>query len=128
MRLESGFWMAANWPWIRKKTMTSQFAAVMSSSDWCISLVKFSYWSKFHVNIMSIWYQSFLLWSLDNFRLWRIEKKSGNQKYLCLKKGFLEKILTLRNVVKWSDTLSKSCSKCYKIFKVCLIILRHCKV
>ena len=34
----------------------------------------------------------------------------------------------LRNVVKWSDTLSKSCSKCCKIFKVCLTILRHCEV
>ena len=34
----------------------------------------------------------------------------------------------LRNVVKLSDTLQKSCSKCCKIFKVCLIILRHCEV
>ena len=34
----------------------------------------------------------------------------------------------LRNVVKWLDTLEKSCSKWCKIFKVCLTILRHCKV
>ena len=27
------------------------------------------------------------------------------------------------NVPEWSDTLQKSCSKCYKIFKVCLTIL-----
>ena len=34
----------------------------------------------------------------------------------------------LRNVVKWSATHLKSCSKCLKIFKVCLTILRHCEV
>ena len=34
----------------------------------------------------------------------------------------------LCNVVKWSDTLQKSCSKCCKIFKVCLAILRHYEV
>ena len=34
----------------------------------------------------------------------------------------------LRNVAKWSDTLKKSCSKCCKIFKVCLTILQHCEV
>ena len=34
----------------------------------------------------------------------------------------------LGNVVKWSDTLLKSCSICCKIFKVCLTILRHCEV
>ena len=34
----------------------------------------------------------------------------------------------LRNVVKLSDTLQKCCSKCCKIFKVCLTILRHCKI
>ena len=34
----------------------------------------------------------------------------------------------LHNVVKWSDTLLKSCSKCCKICKVCLTILRHCEV
>ena len=34
----------------------------------------------------------------------------------------------LRNVVKWSDTILKSCSKCCKIFKVCLTILRHYEV
>ena len=34
----------------------------------------------------------------------------------------------LLNVVKWSGTLSKSCSICCKIFKVCMTILRHCEV
>ena len=34
----------------------------------------------------------------------------------------------LRNVVKWPDTLLKSCSKCCKIFKVCLTILRNGEV
>ena len=36
--------------------------------------------------------------------------------------------LLLRIVVKWSDTLSKSCSICCRIFKVCLTILRYCEV
>ena len=31
----------------------------------------------------------------------------------------------MHNVPKWSDTLHKSCSKCCKIFKVCLTILVH---
>ena len=31
----------------------------------------------------------------------------------------------MHNVQKWSDTLSKSCSKCCKNFKVCLTILGH---
>ena len=34
----------------------------------------------------------------------------------------------LRNVVKWSDTLKQSCSICCKIFKSCLVLLRHCEV
>ena len=45
---ESGVWTAPNWPKIQKITMTTQFF-------WhCfVSLVKFSYWSKFHVNIIT---------------------------------------------------------------------------
>ena len=31
----------------------------------------------------------------------------------------------MHNVPKWSDTLQKSWSKCFKIFKVCLTILEH---
>ena len=31
----------------------------------------------------------------------------------------------MHNGPKWSDTLSKSCSICCKIFKVCLTILGH---
>ena len=34
----------------------------------------------------------------------------------------------LWNVVKWPNTLLKSCSKCCKNFKVCLTIFQHCKV
>ena len=34
----------------------------------------------------------------------------------------------LRNVVKWSDILQKSCSIRCKIFKVCLTILQYCEV
>ena len=47
--------MAANWPYVRKKTMSSQFTDMMSSSIFfwrcCIFLVKFNCWSKFHVNM-----------------------------------------------------------------------------
>ena len=57
MRPESGFRSVPNWPYIRKMTMTSQFANMTSSSIFfwrCfVSLVKFSYWSKFHVNIIT---------------------------------------------------------------------------
>ena len=48
--------MAPNWPWIVKKTMTSQFADMTSSSIFLTllcSLVTCSYWSKFHVNFMT---------------------------------------------------------------------------
>ena len=31
----------------------------------------------------------------------------------------------MHNVLKWSDTLQKSCSKIYKVFKVCLTTLGH---
>ena len=31
----------------------------------------------------------------------------------------------MHNVPKWSDRLKKSCSKCCKIFKVCLTFLEH---
>ena len=33
--------------------------------------------------------------------------------------------LLMHNVSKWLDTLKHSCSKCCKIFKVCLTILRQ---
>ena len=51
MRPESGFRIASKWPKIGKMTMTSQFSYMTSFSDCSVSLVKFSYWSKFHVNI-----------------------------------------------------------------------------
>ena len=48
---ESGLRTAPNWPKIRKMKITSHF----SKSFWrCfVSHVKFSYWSKFHVNIIT---------------------------------------------------------------------------
>ena len=56
MRPESSFQIAPNWPYIRKIAMTSQFSDMTSTSiffTFFVSLVKFSYWSKFHVNIIS---------------------------------------------------------------------------
>ena len=54
---EYGLRTAPNWSKIRKKTMTSQFSDMKSSSIFywhCfVSFVKFSYWSKFHVNIIN---------------------------------------------------------------------------
>ena len=53
---ESGFWTAPNWPKIRKMTMMSQFSDMTSSLifwSYFVSLVKFSYCSKFHVNIIT---------------------------------------------------------------------------
>ena len=54
---ESCLRTAPNWPKIRKMTMTSQFSDMTSSSIFfwrCfVSLVRFSYWSKFHVNIIT---------------------------------------------------------------------------
>ena len=48
---------APNWPKIQKLKMTSQFVDMTSSSFffWCcfVSLVKFSYWFKFHANIVT---------------------------------------------------------------------------
>ena len=48
IRPESGFWIAPNWPQVGKMTMTS--LSIFFDVDF--SLVKFSYWSKFHVNII----------------------------------------------------------------------------
>ena len=88
---ESGLRTAPNWSKIRKITMTSQFSNMMSSSIFyfwhCfVSLVKFSYWSKFHVNsitgsgIMAIFFYKGLnrnleienspVWVLPN--IWRL--------------------------------------------------------
>ena len=57
MCLESKFQIAPDWPKIRGITMTSQFPEKMLSSSffwhWPVSPVKFSYWSKFHVNIIT---------------------------------------------------------------------------
>ena len=54
---ESGFWIAPSWSQIGKITITSQFGNMkpLSNFFWhCfVSLVRFSYWSKFHVNIIT---------------------------------------------------------------------------
>ena len=54
---ESGLQTAPNWPKIKKMTMMLQFSGMTSSSKFfwrCfVYLVKFSYWSKFHVNIIA---------------------------------------------------------------------------
>ena len=57
-------------------------------------------------------------------------KMMKNVFYFILKALFVLRIFNplLRKVVKWSDTLLKSCSKCCRIFKVCLTILQHCEV
>ena len=58
MRSRSGFRIVPDWSKIGKMTMMSQFADMTSSSffffffwRFFVSLVKCSYWSKFHVNI-----------------------------------------------------------------------------
>ena len=57
MRPESVFQIASNWSKIGKMTMTSQLADMTSSSSFIcrcfVFLVKISYWSKFHVNVIT---------------------------------------------------------------------------
>ena len=57
MLSESGFWVAPNLLGIRKMTMTSWFYDMAPSSNFfwrCfVSLINFSYWSKFHVSIIT---------------------------------------------------------------------------
>ena len=54
MLVNSGYWMASNWLWVGKMTTTSQFVDLTSSlKHWSVYLIKFSYWSKFHVIIMT---------------------------------------------------------------------------
>ena len=49
MHPESGFQIVPHWPKIGKMTVTSQFPDMTLF----VSLVKFSYWFKFHVNIIT---------------------------------------------------------------------------
>ena len=55
MFLDPSLWTALNWPKIKKNDndVTISWHDVIVKIFWCgfISLVKFSYWSKFHVNI-----------------------------------------------------------------------------
>ena len=73
--LESGLQTAPNWPEIQKMTMTSQFSNMTSASFFwrCfVSLVKFSYWSKFHVNIITgsgVMTISFYKWLTRNLEI-----------------------------------------------------------
>ena len=56
MHWDPGFWIAPNWQQIRKIAMTSQLPDITSSSislTFFVSRVKFSYWSKFLVNIFT---------------------------------------------------------------------------
>ena len=56
MRPESGFQIAPKWPKMLKMAMASQSSDITSSSiflTFFVSIVKFSYWSKFHVNIIT---------------------------------------------------------------------------
>ena len=57
MRPESRFLCAWNWPSIGKTTNASQFVDMASLSIFLcyrVSLVEFSYWPKFHVNIITV--------------------------------------------------------------------------
>ena len=92
MRPETGFRIAPNLPEIGKMTMTSQIAGMTLSSNffWCyrLSVVNFSYWSKFYVNILtssrvitiflyegstrSLEIGNTSVWILPN--IWRLEK------------------------------------------------------
>ena len=66
MHPESGFRIASNWPEIRRMAMASQFADMtpLSFFSCCfVSLVKFSYWSKFRLNItlvLEFWQFTFI--------------------------------------------------------------------
>ena len=57
IRPDSGFLIVPNWPKIQKMTMPSQFVDMNSWLNffWCcrVSFLKLSYWSKFHVNIVT---------------------------------------------------------------------------
>ena len=54
---ECGLRTAPKWPEIRKKTRTSEFSDMTSTSNVfdvvLFFFVKFSYWSKFHINIIA---------------------------------------------------------------------------
>ena len=55
MHPEYGFQIAANWPQILKKAVTSQFADVISLSNFVgcrVSLFKISCWSNYYVNFI----------------------------------------------------------------------------
>ena len=72
---DSGLRTAPNWPKIRKMTMTSQFSDMtLTSTFWrfFVSLVKFSYWSNFHVNIVT----GSRLWQFFFIRDWPEIRKS----------------------------------------------------
>ena len=56
MHLESDFWIPPNWPETGKLMMMSQFSnitSIFSRFFYVVFPVKFSYWSKFDVNIFT---------------------------------------------------------------------------
>ena len=72
---ESGFRITPDRPQIAKMTMTLQFVDIKSSLFFwhCfVLLVKFSYWSKFCLNIIT---GINIIWSYDNLFLYRIDQK-----------------------------------------------------
>ena len=55
MGLEFGFWIAPNWSYIRKMAMASQISDMASLSVFfdVVFFVRFTYWFKFRVNIIT---------------------------------------------------------------------------
>ena len=56
MWLKSGFWIASNWPYLEKEQCATicRHDFILNIFWRCfVSRVKFSYWSKFHVNIIT---------------------------------------------------------------------------
>ena len=77
--------IALNWPQIGRITMTSQFVKMTNSSSnffWQFRLyfVKFSHWSKFHVNII-IGPRVFFIKDSLQFSFIKDWQKSGYRKY-----------------------------------------------
>ena len=67
-----------------------------------------------------------MIWNLMWCRIethWLLFFEVYHEKYLGSSETMVDHLM--HNVPKWSDRLSKSCSKCCKIFKVCLTILGH---
>ena len=76
MRPESGFWIALNWPYIGKMTMTSQISDMTSSSK-CFDVGLFLLWSLvIRTGFMSISLLVLELWQFFFIRDWPEIRKS----------------------------------------------------